>query len=107
MQAMRCEESANGGEGNWFGMTRKKRLTAFLGYFEVEVWTQTREDGSKAHRVTVGLAYKDQDRPANYQPMEFVVGSADEVLDLFEVALASNELIESLLLSKNAGGGAS
>ena len=89
-------------------METKKRFTTHLGYFEAEVWTQTRDDGSKAHRVTVGLAYKDlKDRPANYQPMEFVVGSAEEVLDLFEVALASDELIEGLLLSKGAGGGAS
>lgn len=75
-------------------MEIKKRLTAHLGYFEAEVWVQVRDDGTKAHRVTVRLACADP--LPSYQPMEFVVGTAEEVLDILEVADASNALIESI-----------
>ena len=81
-------------------MKKERQFTARLHYFEVHVTSTTRDDGTEVHRVTAGFPF--ENAPKGYEPMEFVLGSASEVLDLLEVVDVSNGLIDTLHGSSDA-----
>ena len=76
-------------------MKKKRQFTARLRHFEVVVTSTTRDDGIEMHRIKAGFAFENP--PKDYEPPEFFLGSASEVLDMLEVVDESNVLIDSMV----------
>jgi hypothetical protein len=76
-------------------------FTASLGWFVANVRFESDVSGTTRYEVSIDLAYRDGP-PPGHQAMHFSLGSASEVIDLFEVTAASNTLVEGLMFGERS-----